>query len=522
MYSMSFFFCFFFFFFVCFRDFWPCPLCDPSLVVLLDLVKLLENRGLCGSSRRAPPLHRRLERPHILDVRVERGAQRLQLVEGHLSDGAALCLGHAHQLADDVVRVAEGQSLADQVVGHVRRKHVDGQRRLQLVLVDRHRLDHAREHLQAQLHGVRRVEHALLVLLHVLVVRRRQPLHHHEDRHQRPDHAPRLAPQELHRVRVLLLRHQRRARRVAVRERDELELRGAVDAQVLGDPRQVHQQQRRREEELCREVAVRRRVERVRRGAVLEPQALRQRLPVEPERVAGERGRAQRALAEAVPRAAHGGEPVQVAHPAPRVREQPVREAHGLRPLQVRVAREDQVNLLLCADGRRLDQRLQQPRHFVQLVAHPQPEVDGHLVVARAPGVQLARHLLADDLTEAPLVRRVDVLVAVLHLEAAVAPPLPHLLQAVLHLRALVLRDQLQVHKLLAVRDAAVEVLRVQALVVGDRVVELLHHGVHTLREPPACLKQAAPLASVVGCRHRGCSACVCVCVSMKYRYCSF
>ena len=84
-------------------------------------------------------------------------------------------------------------------------------------------------------------------------------------------------------------------------------------------------------------------------------------------------------------------------------------EGHGLGRLQVGVARHDGlgVGLGLIEQG-----GLQRPQGRVQgvdLVAHPEAQVGGHLVVARARRVQAAGGL-ADQHLEARLDVHVDVL----------------------------------------------------------------------------------------------------------------
>lgn len=90
---------------------------------------------------------------------------------------------------------------------------------------------------------VDRVEQQVPALLEVLVVRRGRVLDHGQDARQVALHAPRLAPHELQCVGVLLLRHQRRARRVRVAALDHRKGAGRVDDEVLRPAREVRQSQ---------------------------------------------------------------------------------------------------------------------------------------------------------------------------------------------------------------------------------------------------------------------------------------
>ena len=96
-----------------------------------------------------------------------------------------------------------------------------------------------------------------------------------------------------------------------------------------------------------------------------------------------------------------------------------VREPYRLRPLQVRVARQHDLDLA----GRSLDEcspQVQQGRSRPRdALAHPQRERGGYLVVATAPGVELARDA-PHELTQASLHIHVDVLQGRIELERAV------------------------------------------------------------------------------------------------------
>ena len=123
---------------------------------------------------------------------------------------------------------------------------------------------------------------------------------------------------------------------------------------------------------------------------------------------AGERARAERQVVG-------GGhaevEALEVAAELPEVGEQVVREVDGLGALEVRVARHRPVQVRLGELHERLHQVAAAASVALEAVgAHEHRHVGGHLVVARAGGVELAAHR-ADDLGEPPLDRHVDVLV---------------------------------------------------------------------------------------------------------------
>ncbi len=160
----------------------------------------------------------------------------------------------------------------------------------------------ARGRRQYQQQGVDRVEHRLLVLLQVTVIRQRQPLEHDEQSGERADQPAGLAPRELGDIRVLLLRHDRTTGGERVVQLDPTELPARPQNDLLAEPGQVHTDQRGREQELRDEITVGDRVDRVREGRV-ETELPRDAVRVERERGTGQRARAQ---------TAHGGTPVPV------------------------------------------------------------------------------------------------------------------------------------------------------------------------------------------------------------------
>ena len=68
---------------------------------------------------------------------------------------------------------------------------------------------------------MRRIESALLVLLQILVVGKGKALHGHEQLREVAIHAAALAADKLGKIGVLFLRHNGRARGIAIRKRDE-------------------------------------------------------------------------------------------------------------------------------------------------------------------------------------------------------------------------------------------------------------------------------------------------------------
>jgi hypothetical protein len=279
-------------------------------------------------------------------------------------------------------------------------------------------------------------------------------------------------------VRVPLLRHDRRARAVAVRQVDEAEVLAHPQHDLLGQARDVHHADRGEGRELEREVAVAHGVQAV-AAHVLEAQGARHRLAVQRVARAGQCGRTQR---QPVHAPAHVGQSLGIAREHLHVGQQVVREAHRLSDLQVREAGHHGVGVA----GRELHEaalHLRQQRHQrVDLAAQPQPHIGGHLVVARAPGVQPLAGI-PHELRQARLDVQVHVLELELPREAARLDLGRDLGHAALDLGEVLRGDDGLGSQHARVGQAARDVGAPQALVEVDAGRVALHQLAHRLAE---------------------------------------
>ena len=391
-----------------------------------------------------------------------------QLLRRQLGEWLVLGDGVADQVADDAVRLAEGDAAADQQVGDLGRgEHLVAGGGLDPLAVELDPAQHALGHLEAGLDGVDRVEERLLVLLHVLAVGQRQRVHHAEQGLVGGGDARALGAQQLGRVGVLLLRHDRRARGERLVELAEAELRGAPDDDFRAEPREVHRAGRGGGQVVEDEVAVGGAVDRV-VADVGEAEVGGDRLAVDLPVDAGEGAGAERHHAGAVERELEAED---VAGEHPEVGEQVVAEVDRLRALQVRVAGHRPVAVGLCLLQQAAHRRAAELDRPQRVGLDDHRHVGGDLVVARAAGVELAGQG-ADLLAEQPLDRHVDVLVGLLEGEAVLAHPGPDPLQAGFHPRQLIVVEHADRAQAAGVGARLVDVVDRQLPVERQRAVE--------------------------------------------------
>ena len=252
--------------------------------------------------------------------------------------------------------------------------------------------------------GIHAVKDGLLVLLHILVVRKRQSFHDGEKRHQVAVAAPRLAAHKLRNIRVLLLRHDARARGIGVVQLDKVELPRTPEDDLLREAGKMHHHHRDAGGKLDHKIPVRNAVHAVFAG-ISTAQGFRRHSPV---------GGVGRSRKRAAPERGHGSalfagrKAAEIPLDHVRVGHQVVAEGDGLRALQMGVARHDRGGIGLRLVKERFEQRLRIGLDLADRIHQVKPEVDRHLVVAAARGVQLLADI-AHPLCELRLHEHVDI-----------------------------------------------------------------------------------------------------------------
>ena len=242
---------------------------------------------------------------------------------------------------------------------------------------------------------------------------------------------------------------------------------------------EVHHRDRARVIEVEQKIAVRYGVERVLRD-VREPQGIGDHLAVERIGGPGKRRAAERQDVGGIARVAHARE---VAREHPEVREHMVAEQHRLRMLEMRVAGQDDVEMVFGELDQHAAQLVQVIHEPIAQVLREQARIGGHLVVARTARVQ-PRARLADVLREHLLDGHVDVLVVYVEDEIACINRALDIVETRADgLRILLRNDALRgEHRRMRLRPR--DVLLVHRLIDRQRSAVFLRELAHAFLEP--------------------------------------
>ncbi|KAG7666467.1 hypothetical protein KSW81_008416 [Nannochloris sp. 'desiccata'] len=330
-----------------------------------------------------------------------------------------MALAVRHEGAGDLVRLAERHTLPHEPVGDVcRQREALGGESGHALSVEAQGRHHAGEGRQQHFERLDGVEHGLFVFLQVAVVREGQSLECRQQAREVANESPRLAARELGDVGVLLLRHDRRARREAVVQGHVAELAGVPEDDLFCQPRQVNAELRRDVGELGDEVACGRRVDRV-LGRAAESELGRDEGRIEAQARASQ---SPSAVGRAVASRRPVAQALEVAHERPRVGEQVVGQQHRLCVLQVGAAGHDGIGMRVGLRREGLNERAHLARDHGPVVAQVEPHEGGDLVVAAASRAQATAELGAHRLDQRRLEGTMHVFIVGPGLQAAVCP----------------------------------------------------------------------------------------------------
>ncbi|MNT19526.1 hypothetical protein D3C72_1547880 [compost metagenome] len=200
-------------------------------------------------------------------------------------------------------------------------------------------IQHQRRHLQTVHPGIQRVEQPFLVFLHIFVVRQRQAFQRHHHARQCALYTPAFTADQLQRIRVFLLRHQRGAGSHAVGQIDKGRFAAVEEDQVFGKARQVHHADGGVRQQFQHVVTIRNAVQAI-TGCRSKAQPTGQLLTVDRVRSAGQCATAQRADVQAFQRILQAAF---ITRQHFNIGQTPVREGHRLRTLQVGITRHHRI-----------------------------------------------------------------------------------------------------------------------------------------------------------------------------------
>lgn len=417
------------------------------------------------------------------DVLGDGGGDVAEFVEGHSVEGDIEFEGSADGLADEVVGLAEGDVLLDEVIGEVGGVGVATFGGLSADIgadLEGAHDDWGDAEREAQrVHGV---EERLFVLLEVFVVREGETLDGGQEGNERSDGAGGLASHEFGGVGVLLLGHERRAGGDLVAEDEEVELLRAVEDEVFAEAGDVGCGDGDRGEGFEDEVSVGDGVEAVCGGGG-EVEVLGEGIAVDGVGRSGEGSGAERAEVDAGAGVSEAGG---VTGEHGLVGEGPVGEEEGLGALEVGVAGDDGGALA----GGEVEERGAGGLEFgdasVDGVACPEAEVGGDLVVSAAACVEFLGER-AQGFGESALDEGVDVLVLGESIAEGELGVLvdggAHGEEGVSEAEVLVVGEDVGAGEGVCPGDGAIDVVECEARVEVERVVDLAEDGVGTCFE---------------------------------------
>ena len=325
------------------------------------------------------------------------------------------------------------------------------------------------------------VEERLFVLLQILVVGEGQPLERRQEARKVAHRPPRLAPQQLGPVGVLLVGHHRRPRGHPVVQLQEAELRRRPEHPLLAPPAQVEHQHGAGVEEVCHKVPIRHRVEAVGADGG-KPKLPRRHLPV--DRKAGARAGAA-AERRHICRCGRGLDAHHITRQHLGIGQQVVAQRARHAPLQVGVGRQQRLRLALGSLRQHHDQACELRHERRRCPLHIEPCVGRHLVVPTPRCVEpLAR--LADEVGQPALHRHVDVFVHRKHRKGAGLELLLHRRQPLQDGGKVVGRQQPAGLQHPGVGPRPGEVFAPEHDVEGDRLVDVVERR-GGARTKPAC-----------------------------------
>ena len=156
------------------------------------------------------------------------------------------------------MRITEGKPLLYQIIRNIGRIGKAALGALQHpILLYGHGGKHFTKHRQTHFYRVHGVKDLLLILLHILIIRKRKSFHHGQKPHQIAVNPTRLTACQFGNIRVLLLRHDAGSGAVRIVQLNESKFMRAPKNQLLRESAQVHHHHRQIKGQLTDEIAIR-------------------------------------------------------------------------------------------------------------------------------------------------------------------------------------------------------------------------------------------------------------------------
>ena len=316
----------------------------------------------------------------------------MELCESEVIQRSADTLAESHHRAHGMMRLTKRKPFAHEIVREIGGQQGGIRCGASTVGSNDHRVrHHSRHQPNTGPHRIHGIEESFLVFLQIAIVGHRQTFQEGQQRDQIPHHSSRLASRQLRDIRIFLLRHERRSRRVGIGNLNEGKLRARPENHIFREAREVDGKQSRVSRELHHEIAITHRIHRVLSDSGLavfihELEQACDQLAVDRHRGPCDCTAPQWTLVQA---------PVRIVQTATipfehfHVGEQVMREVDRLRTLEMGITGNHHVRELLAQSHQRALKTRDLVTQRADLVSQPEPDVQCDLVVPRTGSMQL-------------------------------------------------------------------------------------------------------------------------------------
>ena len=378
--------------------------------------------------------------------------------------------------------IAERDSLSDQVICCIRRVGKAVPRALlHYILAEGHGFQHSGHQPDTHGHGIKCIENRFLVLLHILVISKRNCLHGCQKTCLIPENTSGLAANQLGHIRILLLRHDAASGRVTVIHLHEPVFIAVPENDFLTEARQMHHHKRKITQKLNGIIAIRNRIHTV-SGRPVKIKAFRNKFAV--QRIGGscQCARTERAFIQSL----SGVLKTKAVSPKHfKISPEVMRQCDRLCLLQMGEARHICFLMRLHDLKNHTLQTQKLFMNFADSLSGEKPHVQRHLIIARTSGVKLLA-VVTDPVDQVGLYKAVNILIFICDGKFSGFYVIPDRKKAFDDILRSLRRKNPLASEHRRMRNAPFNIFPPESFVKSDGIVERLHQGIGFLGKSSA------------------------------------